>query len=212
MKNSKQELIEHLRIKILNRLLKESTESDMEDLDGRPLINPTTSTTSTIKVAPDSKTTSTTSTTPTTSTTSTTPTTSTTSTTPTPSIRSTFTTKATNAAAITIGAFGAGVKSGLNSGFDNLAGLLTLPAPKDRMYMEKNTNTDLGLAFDLGPDGELLANPEGMEAVRKRHQIGFSYPTYFPPELYKYDITNAKIAKAGQSIGSRKIGAPGGRS
>lgn len=66
----------------------------------------------------------------------------------------------------------------------NLMGLLTPPSAKDRMQIEKDLNTDIGLGFDL-EGGELVASPEGFEAVRRRQKQGVKFPTAFPDNLYK---------------------------
>jgi len=66
----------------------------------------------------------------------------------------------------------------------NMMGLLTPPSSKDRMQIEKDVNTDVGLGFDL-EGGELVASPEGFEAVRRRQKQGVKFPTAFPDNLYK---------------------------
>jgi hypothetical protein len=66
----------------------------------------------------------------------------------------------------------------------NMMGLLTPPSAKDRMQIEKDLNTDVGLGFDL-EGGELVASPEGFEAVRRRQNQGVKFPTAFPENLYK---------------------------
>lgn len=74
---------------------------------------------------------------------------------------------------------------GVQAASDVMAGLLTPPAPKDRMQVEKTFNSDIGLAFDLSPDGELVANQAGMKAVRDRQSKGVNFPTVYPQGLYK---------------------------
>lgn len=66
----------------------------------------------------------------------------------------------------------------------NMMGLLSTPEPKTRMQVEKDLNTDVGLGFDY-VDGELVMNPEGSEAVRRRKKQGYSFPTAYPTDLYK---------------------------
>ena len=66
----------------------------------------------------------------------------------------------------------------------NMMGILTPPSSKDRMQIEKDVNTDVGLGFDL-EGGELVASPEGFEAVRRRQKQGVKFPTAFPDNLYK---------------------------
>lgn len=78
-----------------------------------------------------------------------------------------------------------GMAAGAGAALNTMAGLLTGPANKDRMYMEKMTNSDMGLGFDLGPDGELEASPAGLKAARERQKTGFNFPTWYPTDLYK---------------------------
>jgi len=57
----------------------------------------------------------------------------------------------------------------------------------ERMEAEKNMNTDIGLAFDLSPDGELIASPEGFKAVAQRTKEKRNIPTVQPAiDLDKY--------------------------
>jgi hypothetical protein len=84
------------------------------------------------------------------------------------------------------GAVVGGMAAGAGAALDTMAGVLTPPTPKDRMYSEKMFNSDVGLGFDSGPDGELEANPAGFKAVRDRKARGVAFPTMFPPEQYKY--------------------------
>lgn len=66
-----------------------------------------------------------------------------------------------------------------------MGGMLTPPAPKERMQGEKTYNSDVGVAFDLSPEGELVASPEGMKAVRERQAKGINFPTVYPRDTYK---------------------------
>lgn len=61
-----------------------------------------------------------------------------------------------------------------------LANTLRPSTGKGRMQAEKMSNSDIGLAFDLSPEGELTGSPEGFKAVSKRHQENRSYPTTSP--------------------------------
>jgi len=59
--------------------------------------------------------------------------------------------------------------------------LVTQPSIQDRMTAEEDAQTDLGLGFNLGSDGELEADPAGFKAVRDRQKKGENYPpTLFP--------------------------------
>jgi hypothetical protein len=76
---------------------------------------------------------------------------------------------------------GSALTQGVQAGTDMLGMMGMVPQQKDRMYLEKQLNSDIGLQFDLDADtGELIMNPAGREAVRKRTQQGISFPTVFP--------------------------------
>lgn len=83
------------------------------------------------------------------------------------------------------GVAGGALSQGVEAATNVVGGLLTPPAPKDRMFGEKTFNSDVGLAFDLTPDGELEASPAGMKAVRDRQAKGVSFSTLYPENLYK---------------------------
>lgn len=83
------------------------------------------------------------------------------------------------------GAVVGGMAAGAGAALDSMAGVLSTPPAKDRMYSEKMFNSDVGLGFDIGPDGELEANPAGFKAVRERQKTGMRFPSYFPDQLYK---------------------------
>lgn len=78
------------------------------------------------------------------------------------------------------GAVAGGMAAAAPAALDSMAGLLNPPPNITRQTMEKMTNSDAGLAFDVGPDGELVANQAGMKAVRDRQKKGASFPTYYP--------------------------------
>lgn len=78
------------------------------------------------------------------------------------------------------GAVAGGMAAAAPAALDSMAGLLNPPPNITRQTMEKMTNSDAGLAFDVGPDGELVANQAGMKAVRDRQKKGVSFPTYYP--------------------------------
>jgi len=80
---------------------------------------------------------------------------------------------------------GSALTQGAQAASDVVGGLLTPPAPRERMEGEKAYETDVGIAFDLSPEGELIASPEGFETVRRRIKSGTSYPTAYPQGLYK---------------------------
>lgn len=75
-----------------------------------------------------------------------------------------------------LGALGAAAEAGAS-----VAGVYSTPDPKTRMEGEKTYNTDVGLGFDTTPEGELEADPAGMEAARRRAKEGRSFPTFYPP-------------------------------
>lgn len=69
----------------------------------------------------------------------------------------------------------------------HMANLLYPKNTPERMEAEKNMNTDIGLAFDLSPEGELIASPEGFKAVAQRTKEKRNIPTVAPPlDLKKY--------------------------
>lgn len=74
---------------------------------------------------------------------------------------------------------GSALTQGVQAATDVLGMVGTTPTGKDRMQIEKSFNSDLGLGFDLGPDGELEMNPAGREAARKRQQSGTNFPSMF---------------------------------
>jgi hypothetical protein len=74
---------------------------------------------------------------------------------------------------------GSALTTGVQAATDVLGMLGTLPAPKDRMQIEKGFQSDIGLQFDLSPEGELEMNPAGREAVRKRQNRGINFPSMF---------------------------------
>jgi hypothetical protein len=78
------------------------------------------------------------------------------------------------------GAVAGGVAAAAPAAFDSMAGLLYPPPNRTRQTMEKMFNSDAGLAFDVGPDGELIANQAGMKAVRDRQKKGEYFPSYYP--------------------------------
>jgi hypothetical protein len=47
------------------------------------------------------------------------------------------------------------------------------------MQIEKQYHSDIGLEFDLSPEGELEMNPAGREAARKRQNRGINFPSMF---------------------------------
>jgi hypothetical protein len=85
------------------------------------------------------------------------------------------------AGAAVSGALSQSAEASLNA----LGGMLTPPEPKSRMQVEKDIGSDVGLAFDLSPEGELMGDPAGFAAVRKREKEGRSFPTMFPQDIYK---------------------------
>jgi len=69
----------------------------------------------------------------------------------------------------------------LGNVWDAAGALVAQPSIQDRMTAEEDAQTDLGLGFNLGPDGELEADPAGFKAVRDRQKRGENYPpTLFP--------------------------------
>jgi len=74
---------------------------------------------------------------------------------------------------------GGALTQGVQAGTDVLGMIGRTPEGKDRMQIEKSFNSDMGLGFDVGPDGELVADPAGREAARKRQQQGINFPSMF---------------------------------
>jgi hypothetical protein len=74
---------------------------------------------------------------------------------------------------------GSALTQGVQAATDVIGMVGNTPTGKDRMQIEKSFNSDLGLGFDLNPDGELEMNPAGREAVRKRQQQGTNFPSMF---------------------------------
>lgn len=74
---------------------------------------------------------------------------------------------------------GSALTQGVQAATDVMGMVGTTPTGKDRMQIEKSFNSDMGLGFDLGPDGELVMNPAGREAARKRQQSGINFPSMF---------------------------------
>ena len=74
---------------------------------------------------------------------------------------------------------GGALTQGVQAGTDVLGMVGRTPEGKDRMQIEKSFNSDMGLGFDVGPDGELVADPAGREAARKRQQQGINFPSMF---------------------------------
>jgi hypothetical protein len=91
---------------------------------------------------------------------------------------------------------GSALTQGTQAAMSSYGGMLTPPPPKERMQTEKTFNTDVGLGFDLSPEGELVANPEGLKAVRQRQRQGLVNPTMFPSELYKKEEIPSKEQRA----------------
>lgn len=73
------------------------------------------------------------------------------------------------------GILGAGADAGAS-----VAGVYSTPEPHTRMQGEKMYGTDIGLAFNVDDQGELMADPAGMEAARRRRKEGRSFPTWYP--------------------------------
>lgn len=80
---------------------------------------------------------------------------------------------------------GGALTQGVEAVTNVLGGLLTPPDPRSRMQGEKMIGSDVGVAFDLSPEGELMGNPAGFEAVRRREKEGRSFPTMYPQDVYK---------------------------
>ena len=74
---------------------------------------------------------------------------------------------------------GSALTQGVQAATDVLGMLGTTPMPKDRMQVEKTFNSDIGMGFNLSPEGELEADPQGREAARKRQQRGVNFGSMF---------------------------------
>jgi hypothetical protein len=74
---------------------------------------------------------------------------------------------------------GSALTQGVQAATDVMGAVGSPPTGKDRMQIEKSFNSDLGLGFDLSPEGELVGNPQGREAARKRQQSGINFPSMF---------------------------------
>jgi hypothetical protein len=72
---------------------------------------------------------------------------------------------------------GSALTQGAEAMTDVLGAYGAPPTPKDRMQIEKSFNSDTGLGFDLSPEGELEASPEGFKSVRQRQKKGINFPT-----------------------------------
>ena len=89
------------------------------------------------------------------------------------------------------GILGAGADAGAS-----VAGVYSTPEPHTRMEGEKTYGTDIGLGFDVDTEGELMANPAGMEAVRRREKEGRSFPTWYPvTTVNENNMMNAWLAE-----------------
>jgi hypothetical protein len=82
-----------------------------------------------------------------------------------------------------LAAAGAITGSALTQGAEAFTDVLGMvgapPTGKDRMQIEKDFQSDVGLEFDLSPEGELEMNPAGREAVRKRQNRGINFLSMF---------------------------------
>ena len=77
---------------------------------------------------------------------------------------------------------GSALTQGAQAGM-NVIGLAGMPpGPKERMQVEKTFNSDVGLGFDLSPEGELIGSPEGFKAVAQRRKQGTNFPSMFQGE------------------------------
>ena len=77
---------------------------------------------------------------------------------------------------------GSALTQGVQAG-TNVIGMAGLPpAPKERMEIEKNFGSDIGIGFDLSPEGELMGSPEGFKAVSQRKKQGINFPSMFDEE------------------------------
>ena len=77
---------------------------------------------------------------------------------------------------------GSALTQGAQAGM-NVIGLAGMPpGPKERMQVEKDYGSDVGLAFDLSPEGELMGSPEGFKAVAQRRKQGTNFPSMFQGE------------------------------
>lgn len=73
-----------------------------------------------------------------------------------------------------------GMAAAAPAAVETMPGLLTPPPNRTRQQMEKMTNSDAGLGFNVTPEGELEGDPAGLKAVRDRQKKGVSFPTYYP--------------------------------
>jgi hypothetical protein len=72
---------------------------------------------------------------------------------------------------------GGALTHGAEAATDVLGAYGAPPTPKDRMQIEKSFNSDIGMGFELSPEGELEASPEGFRAVSQRQKKGINFPT-----------------------------------
>ena len=72
---------------------------------------------------------------------------------------------------------GGALTHGAEAATDVLGAYGAPPTPKDRMQIEKSFNSDIGMGFELSPEGELEASPEGFKAVSQRQKKGINFPT-----------------------------------
>lgn len=79
-----------------------------------------------------------------------------------------------------LGASALGALGAAGEAAASVGGVYSTPDPKTRMQGEKTYNTDVGLGFNTTPEGELEADPAGMEAARRRAKEGRSFPTLYP--------------------------------
>jgi len=77
---------------------------------------------------------------------------------------------------------GSALTQGVQAASNAMGGLLTMPPARTRMEREKDLQSDVGLAFDIDPDNELMASPEGFKAVAARQKEGRGFPTALPTE------------------------------
>lgn len=77
---------------------------------------------------------------------------------------------------------GSVLTQGAQAASNAMGGLLTMPPARTRMEREKDLQSDVGLAFDLDADNELMASPEGFRAVAARQKEGRGFPTALPTE------------------------------
>lgn len=98
-------------------------------------------------------------------------------------IKNSGTQTAKNLGAAGLAAAGALTGSALTQGAQAMTDVLgmmgTTPTPRDRMQVEKDYQSDIGLGFNLTPENELEADPQGREAARKRQQRGVNFQSMF---------------------------------